>query len=60
MTFAFISRGLIMLGFCFLATVIAFRTSVVDFTMLGGLAVFLTIVFGSASIALLVFWSAGW
>jgi hypothetical protein len=49
-----------MLGFCFLATVIACRTSVVDFTMLGGLAVFLTIVFGSVSIALLVFWSAGW
>ncbi len=57
--FAVISRGQYLLGTMTLLTVIAFRTSIVDFTGLGSLAVFLTIIFGVTSIALLVVWSIG-
>lgn len=59
-SFALMARGLVMLGFCFLATVICFRTSLVDFTPVGGTAVLLTIIFGTMSIGMLVLWSAGW
>lgn len=60
MAFALAARGLGLLGLCFLATVISFRTSVVDFSKLGGLSVLLTIAFGTLSIALLVIWSTAW
>ncbi len=58
-SFALMSGGLVMLGLCFLATVICFRTSMVDFSPIGGAAVLLTIVFGTMSIGMLVLWSAG-
>lgn len=57
--FAVISRGQHLLGTMILLTVIAFRTSIVDFTSLGGFAVLLTMIFGITSIALLVVWSIG-
>ena len=57
--FAVISRGQYLLGTMILLTVIAFRTSIVDFTSLGSLAVLLTILFGVTSIALVVVWSIG-
>ena len=59
-TFAFIARGLPWIGILFLLTVIAFRTSMVDFTSVGSLAVLLTMIFGTLGIASLVLWSAGW
>lgn len=59
-TFALISRGVILLGFTFLATAIAFRTAIFDFTVLGGFATLATLFFGVWSIALLVVWSASW
>ena len=58
-TFALISRGLRWLGISFLLTVLAFRTSLVDFTPIGNWAVLLTILFGTISITLLILWSAG-
>lgn len=59
-TCALIAKGVVMLGFCFLVTAVAFRTSIVDFSMIGSMAVLFTMFFGTVSIALLVLWSAGW
>lgn len=58
-TSSLMAQGVALLGFSFLATVIAFRTSVVDFSIVGDLAVLLTILFGSSSIWLLILWSLG-
>ena len=58
-TFTLISQGLRWLGASFLLTAIAFRTSLVDFTVVGHLSVLLTMIFGTISITLLIFWSAG-
>ena len=49
----------IMLAVCGVVTVVAFRTSVFDFTAIGNLAVLATMLFGLLSIAFLVLWSAG-
>ena len=54
LAFVLISHDMWSLGICFLLTVVAFRTSLVDFTPVGGFATLLTVLFGSASIALLV------
>ena len=58
--FALVAHGLATLGVFFLLTAVAFRTAIVDFTLIGGLATFLTMIFGVLSIALLVLWSAGY
>ncbi len=58
-TCTLISWGLVGLGISFLLTIISFRTSVVDFTSIGGISVLLTIIFGTITIAQLVLWSAG-
>jgi|GEM_PF-6582022 len=58
-TFALIRHGLKWLGASFLMTTIAFRTSLVDFTVIGHLSVWLTMIFGTISITLLILWSAG-
>ena len=50
---------LAVLGIFFLLTVIAFRTAIFDFSIVGSLATLLTMVFGTVSIAILVLWSAG-
>ena len=52
-------RGLGLLGVFSLLTVIAFRTAIFDFTIVGHLATFLTMVFGTVSITMLVLWSIG-
>lgn len=57
--FALASWGLAWLGVFFVLTIIAFRTALFDFSIIGDLATFLTMVFGTVSIAMLVLWSAG-
>lgn len=59
-TCVLIANGLITIGVLFLLTIVAFRTSLVDFTPIGSLAVLLTMLFGLLSIAAIVLWSAGW
>jgi hypothetical protein len=49
-----------LLGFCFVVTVVSFRTSIIDFTLIGGLATLLTILFGTLGVALLVVWAYTW
>ena len=56
---ALIAKGVMMLGVCSFLTAIAFRTSIVDFSVIGSMAVLLTMLFGTVSIALLVLRSAG-
>lgn len=58
--FAFAANGVAMLGIFFLLTIIAFRTSIVDYSIVGDLAALLTMVFGTCCIGLFIFWSAGW
>ena len=57
---AMITQGAPALAICLLITCVSFRTSVIDFTMIGECSVLLTVVFGMASIALLVIRTAGW
>lgn len=57
--FALATWGLVWLGVFLVLTVIAFRTALFDFSIVGDLATFLTMVFGTVSIAMLVLWSAG-
>jgi hypothetical protein len=48
------------LGLCFLLTVVCFRTSIIDFTVIGALSTLLTTFFGSLGVALLIIWAATW
>lgn len=58
-SFALAARGVRMLGVFFMLTVVAFRTAIFDFTLIGGVATLLTMFFGVLSIGMLVLWSAG-
>ena len=57
--FTLASQGMGTLGLFLLMTVIAFRTAIFDFSLVGHLATLLTMIFGSVSLAILVLWSAG-
>ena len=59
-SFFFSTTGDLGLGACFLITVVAFRTALVDFTFVGGLANLLTILFGSLTVGFLVIWAINW
>lgn len=48
------------LGACFLITVVAFRTAIVDFTPLGGLATLATMLFGLLTVGFMVIWAINW
>ena len=54
-----VARQLYLLSTSFMITIIAFRTSIVDFSLLGGIAVLATMLFGATSIGLLILWSVG-
>ena len=56
----FSTTGGIGLGACFLITVVAFRTALVDFTLLGGLATLLTMLFGLLTVGFMVIWAINW
>ena len=47
-------KGGLGLGACFFLAAISFRTAIVDFTFVGGLATLLTMLFGLLTIVLLV------
>ena len=59
-TFTFIANDLPWLGLSIFVTVVALRTSLVDFTLVGSFATFTTMVFGFFSICRLIIWSVSW
>ncbi len=56
----FSTTGGLGLGACFLIMVVAFRTSIVDFTPLGGLATLATMLFGLLTVGVMVIWAINW
>ncbi len=56
----FSTREGLGVGASFLITVVAFRTAVVDFTLVGGLATLLTMFFGMITLVSMVIWSIAW
>ena len=58
--FTLASQGVALLGATLFLTVLAFRTSCVDFSVIGAVSVLGTVVFGTFTLAMLVFWTAGW
>ena len=59
-SFFFSTTGGLGLGACFFITVVAFRTSIVDFPLLGGLATLLTMLFGLLTLGFMVIWAINW
>lgn len=56
---ALASNGVAALGIAFLLTAVAFRTSCVDFSIIGQVAVPCTVLFGTITLVLLVIYSTG-
>ena len=59
-SFFFSTTAGLGLGACFLITVVTFRTAIVDFTMLGGLATLATMLFGLLTVGFMIVWAINW